>query len=637
MRSFFLISVITFASVCVKAQSVYTAASIPKELLPYASAVVRNEVITTEVKAVDNVIYHVKRAVTILNNNGDDEAEINVFYDKANSVKDIRGVVYDEFGKQVSKITAGNFQDQSAASDFSLFEDSRVKHFQPPSTIYPYTVEYEYETRSRQSLNFHDWHPVRSTGVAVEKSTFIISSKPGFNIRYKETNTPGAAVITSGEGESKIYTWTAVGIKAVRSEPYSPDPDLYRISIKIAPEKFSYGGMEGTYTNWNDLGKWVYDKLLKGRQELQPETVSLIKQLTADVKDPKDKARKIYEYMQKKTHYISVQIGIGGYQPFLASEVDKLNYGDCKALVNYMQALLATVNIDSWYCAVASGYNYKSSLIPDFASMGQANHVILCIPFANDTTWLECTSQKIPFGFLSNFTDDRNVLACTPTGGKLLRTPKYTSTNNLQVRKAGFNINDKGELSGQIETLFSGTQYDNREELIDKSETEKLKRVVRIYTINNLDIKQYGLTQNKTDKPLTTETLKFSAPSYASVSESKIYFLLNAANRSNRTPAELRNRTTDVYINDGYADEDEIVYTLPSDSYRTEKTPLNITFNKPFGSYSATMQLKGNQLIYRRKIQLLAGTYDKALYADLVEFFRKVGDADAYSVALVKK
>jgi transglutaminase-like putative cysteine protease len=599
--------------------------------------VVRNEVITTEVKAVDNVIYHVKRAVTILNNNGDDEAEINVFYDKANSVKDIRGVVYDEFGKQVSKITAGNFQDQSAASDFSLFEDSRVKHFQPPSTIYPYTVEYEYETRSRQSLNFHDWHPVRSTGVAVEKSTFIISSKPGFNIRYKETNTPGAAVITSGEGESKIYTWTAVGIKAVRSEPYSPDPDLYRISIKIAPEKFSYGGMEGTYTNWNDLGKWVYDKLLKGRQELQPETVSLIKQLTADVKDPKDKARKIYEYMQKKTHYISVQIGIGGYQPFLASEVDKLNYGDCKALVNYMQALLATVNIDSWYCAVASGYNYKSSLIPDFASMGQANHVILCIPFANDTTWLECTSQKIPFGFLSNFTDDRNVLACTPTGGKLLRTPKYTSTNNLQVRKAGFNINDKGELSGQIETLFSGTQYDNREELIDKSETEKLKRVVRIYTINNLDIKQYGLTQNKTDKPLTTETLKFSAPSYASVSESKIYFLLNAANRSNRTPAELRNRTTDVYINDGYADEDEIVYTLPSDSYRTEKTPLNITFNKPFGSYSATMQLKGNQLIYRRKIQLLAGTYDKALYADLVEFFRKVGDADAYSVALVKK
>ena len=637
MRSFFLISVITIASINAKAQSAYTAASIPKDLMPYASAVVRNEVVSTEVKSVDNVLYHIKRTVTILNKNGDDEAEVNVFYDKANSIKDIRGAVYDEFGKQVSKITAGNFQDQSAASDFSLFEDSRVKHYQPQSLSYPYTVEYEYEVRSKQSLNFHDWHPVRSTGVAVEKSTFTFISKAGINIRYKGVNTASDAIITSGENGGKVYTWKAEGIKAVRAEPYSPDPNLYRISVKIAAEKFSYGGIEGTYTNWNNLGNWVYDKMLKGRQELPRETVAFIRQLTADVKDPKEKARKIYEYMQKKTHYISVQIGIGGYQPFSASEVDKLNYGDCKALVNYMQALLSTVNIDSWYCAVAAGYDYKTSLMPDFATMGQANHVILCIPFANDTTWLECTSQKIPFGFLSNFTDDRNVLACTSNGGKLLRTPKYTSTNNLQVRKANFNISDKGELSGQIETLFSGIQYDNREELIDKSETEKLKSVARIYTINNLDITQYGLTQSKTDKPLMTETLKFSAPSYASVSDSKMYFLLNAANRSNRTPAELRNRTTDVYINDGYSDEDEIVYTLPSDSYRAEKIPLNIAISKPFGSYSATMELNGNQLIYRRKIQLLAGTYDKALYADLVDFYRNVGDADAYNIALVKR
>jgi len=637
MRSFFWISLIAIASLNAEAQSVYTAASIPKDLMPYASAVVRSDLVSTEVKSVDNVVYHVKRVITILNKNGDDEAEINVFYDKANAIRDLRGAVYDEFGKQVSKFTAGNFQDQSAVSDFSLFEESRVKHYQPQSVSYPYTIEYEYEIRSKQSLNFHDWHPMRSAGVAVEKSTLIFVTRQGFNIRYKEINTPVGAAISNGEDGGKVYTWKADNVKAMRYEPYSPEPDMYRISVKIAPEKFSYGGITGTYANWNDLGKWVFDKLLQGRQNLPAETVNFMKQLTADVKDPKEKARKIYEYMQKKTHYISVQIGIGGYQPFLATEVDRLNYGDCKALVNYMQALLATVNINSWYCAVAAGVDYKTSLMPDFASMGQANHVILCIPFASDTTWLECTSQKIPFGFLSNFTDDRNVLACTPSGGKLLRTPKYASNNNLQVRKATFNISDKGELSGEIETRFSGTQYENREELVDKSEAEKLKTVARIYTINNLDITQYGLTQNKFNEPLTTETLKFSAPSYASVSDNKMYFLLNAANRSNRTPAELRSRSTDVYINDGYADEDEIIYTLPSDNYRAEKIPLNIAISKPFGSYSATMQLRGNQLIYRRKIQLMAGTYDKTLYADLVEFYRKVGDADAYSVALVKK
>jgi len=619
------------------AQTIYTASSIPKELLPYASAVVRSDVVSTEVKAVDNVMYHVKRTITILNKNGDDQAEINVFYDKANSIKDIRGAVYDEFGKLVSKITAGNFQDESAASNSALFEDSRVKRYQAPSVLYPYTIEYEYEIRSRQSLNFQDWHPVHATGVAVEKSTFTFITKPGFNITYKEINTPAQAAITNGEGGSKVYTWKAENIKPVRYEPYSPDPDLYMIGVKVAPEKFSYGGIEGAYTNWNDLGKWIFDKLLKGRQSLPPETVSAIKQLTADIKEPKAKARIIYDYMQKKTHYISVQVGIGGYQPFLATDVDRLNYGDCKALVNYMQALLATVNIESWYCAVDAGYNYKSGLLPNFASMGQANHVILCVPFANDTTWLECTSQRIPFGFLGNFTDDRNVLACTASGGKLLHTPKYTSENNLQVRKATFSISDKGELSGEIDTRFSGTQYDNREELIDKSETERLKTVAKIYAINNLDITQYGLAQNKNDDPLTTETLKFSAPSYASVADNNIYFLLNATNRSGRTPTELRNRNNEIYINDGYVDEDEAVYTLPVDNYRSEKIPLNIIISKPFGSYSATMELKGNQLIYHRKIELLAGTYNKTMYDDLVNFYRKVADADEYSVTLVKK
>ena len=58
------------------AQNNYDASLIPKDLLPYASAVVRNEEITIEVKDLDNAIYHVKRAITVLNKNGDDVAQL---------------------------------------------------------------------------------------------------------------------------------------------------------------------------------------------------------------------------------------------------------------------------------------------------------------------------------------------------------------------------------------------------------------------------------------------------------------------------------------------------------------------------------------------------------------------------------
>src|SRR5690606_19691165 len=114
-----------------------------------------------------------------------------------------------------------------------------------------------------------------------------------------------------------------------------------------------------------------------------------------DIPDPKEKAKKIYEFMQAKTRYISVQIGIGGYQPYSAEEVDRLGYGDCKGLTNYMQSLLRVAGIESYYSIVYAGA-FKRDIIPDFTSM-QGNHVILCLPFKNDTTWLECTDKFSPF------------------------------------------------------------------------------------------------------------------------------------------------------------------------------------------------------------------------------------------------
>ncbi len=68
------------------------------------------------------------------------------------------------------------------------------------------------------------------------------------------------------------------------------------------------------------------------------ETVNLMKQLTADIKEPKEKARAIYEiHAEKNALYKRSDRHWRVSSPFPASEVDKLNYGDCKALVNYMQ------------------------------------------------------------------------------------------------------------------------------------------------------------------------------------------------------------------------------------------------------------------------------------------------------------
>jgi hypothetical protein len=342
-----------------RAQQNYDASLIPKELMSYASAVVRYSDEGIEVKDLDNTIYHIKEAITVLNKNGDKHAEIGVWHNKSNVIRYIKGTVYNSFGKPTGKFSEKDFEDANAASNASLFEDSRVKHFSPAVMDYPYTVEYEYEIRSKQTLNFFDWTPNPATGVSVEKSSYTFASKPDFKINYKEINTPEKAVIATNAQGLQTYSWHINNLKAVKTEPFSPNPEKYLTLVKIAPVKFEYEGIYGSYNNWQELGKWIYDKLLLNRDQLPAVTTDYIKQLTADITDPKLKTKKIYEYMQQKTRYVSIQMGIGGYQPFPASDVDQSNYGDCKALVNYTRALLKTVGIDSWYCVVKSGSRKK--------------------------------------------------------------------------------------------------------------------------------------------------------------------------------------------------------------------------------------------------------------------------------------
>jgi len=634
IRAGILALTIMILSVNVKAQQGYDASLIPKDLLPYASSVVRLQEVNMDVKDLNNSTYHIKQAITILNKNGDNMANIEVWHDKTNVVKYVKGAVYNSSGVLIKKFSESDFEDVNANDGFSLFNDLKVKHYQPSVTEYPYTVEYEYEEREKQSLDFPDWTPNPGSGTAVEKSTFTFSCKPDFNIRYKEINLPSAVSIATDKNGLKTYTWQVRNLKAVKDEPYSPNPEKILTQVKIAPVKFTYEGLDGSFSDWNGLGKWIYDKLLINRQQLPDATVQHVKELTTGITDPKLKAKKIYEYMQGRTHYISVQIGVGGLQPFLASDVDQLNYGDCKALVNYTRALLKAVDIDSWYCVVTGDHSRKISMLTDFASL-QGNHAILCIPFKNDTTWMDCTSQTIPFGYLGDFTDDRIALACTSQGGILLHTPKYTADENMLEHTASFILDDNGELSGSMKSIFKGAEYDDMDDVIQESLQEQIKEMQRIYPINNMTVQKLAFTQDKSFHPSTTEDITLKAAEYASTANGKVHFLLNPVNRMSRAPKQVMNRTTDLYINEGYTSEDEITYTIPA-GYRQGTESLNVNIKNAFGTFTATSILQGDKLIYKRKLQVIDGTYPKESYQDFVDFYQAVVDADDYDVVLVK-
>ncbi len=606
------------------AQDNYDAALIPITLKARANATIRNESTIVDMQAVNEVNYTVKKAITILNKNGDNHARLVLFYDKNTAIKSIKGEVYNEFGKLIGKFSQGDFRDESAVQGFSLFEDSRLKHYLPAVNSYPYTIVYTYEIRFKQNLIIPDWEPKPADDVSVEKSTYSFICKPSDLFRIKVQNYDGKVDETANE-KQKIMTWKVTDLPAIKGEPYSPNKEKYLTQIKIAPQQFSYFNYKGNYTNWEELGKWTYNNLLKGRDVISAGTVELIKDLIKNEKDDKAKAKRIYEYVQNKTRYISVQIGIGGFQPVTAAEVDRLGYGDCKGLVNYLQALLKVAEIESYYCVVEAGTE-KISLDPTYASMNQGNHVILCLPLKGDTTWLECTSQTIPFGYLGDFTDDRYVLACTPDGGKLLKTPKLVDQKNLQIRNAEMTLSVDGNITGTVQTVFSGSQYEKNENIINKSSVDQHKLLKEVYDIDNINFDQVKYIQQKEINPILTENLIIKIKNYGSVNGDRLFLPVNLFNIQRSIP-EVKNRTMPVFINRGYVHLDTVVYHIPENVVLTTEL-IEQSLQNEFGEYQIKTKLEGNKLSYIRKMKLNSGTFPAERYAVFSRFMADINNAD---------
>ena len=633
MRKISLLFLFVWASYMPSYAQSYAVDLIPQELKSYAKGVVRLDERTVIIQSPSDMIYRIHRVTTILNNSGADLTQTVVFYNKSRKIKSLSVNVYNAHGDLIHKAKESDFSDRSYISNYSLFEDARIKSFQPVISTYPITIEENIEIRFNQTLAIPEWHPQGEEGLSVETGSFELIKSPDYEIKYQSL---GLAKPEIGEaGKSQRYQWTLKNVRASKYEPYSINEDLRLANLKISPVKFSYDGVTGEYVDWKTYGKWVYDKLLTGRSDLPETTIAKVKAMVKDVKDPKEAARLIYEYAQQKNRYVSVQIGIGGFQPMKASEVDALSYGDCKALVNYTSALLKVAGIESIYTEIYAG-SEKIDYKEDFASIGQGNHIILCLPFANDTTWLECTSKEAPFGFLGSFTQGRKALMIKEDGGELVKTPTYTWEKNTQLRNATFMLDSSGILKGRVKTSFSGIQYENRESFSGLSPVEKEQEIKSQYAhIPDFNMISYRLDRAPSE-PQWKEELEISSPHFGNPNGDYLMFDINPVNVSQRSVKEVLNRKNEHYINIGYLDVDTIRITIPA-NYRIESLPESVRKSYDFGSYELTAQLQDDELIAVRKMILKEGLYPASAYEDFIGFYDLAQRNDRARCVLKKK
>ncbi|TKG93463.1 DUF3857 domain-containing protein [Puteibacter caeruleilacunae] len=608
---------------------VYPVFTIPDSLKEDANMVVRADETVLEILNEKEAVRHNKVAYTVLNKNGDEDAVLFQYYDTHMDVNITEASIYDALGRLIDKVKKSDIYDQCMFDGFSLFNDARFKRITPMCSQYPYTVVYEYDVKYDGYLSLADWYPLRGTKISVENSSLELRVPESLSIRFKECQLEGKHEVNDG---MEIHSWSVKNMDAIESESYAPAFAEIIPHVELGVNRFEYEGHPGKLTSWEDLGRWCWE-LVKVRSDLSPERKAEIQNLVKDLTTDAEKVACLYKYMQDKTRYVSIQLGIGGFQPFPASKVDEVGYGDCKALSNYMRVLLDAVGIQSFYTLVHAG---KSALDPDVDFCDQAfNHVILTVPLKNDTLFLECTSQTNPCGYLGTFTSDRNVLLVSEKECKIVRTPAYSIDDNLRESSSIIEISEKGDAIINETVAYQGTRYNNVRSELRKTNDKQLEQAYKNARLSGVEIESIAYKDEPDRLPKATRDMKFSSRRYASVMGKRMFLPINRLYRSTYVPRKYDEREYDVQIRYPYTDVDTVVYKIP-EGFVPEAMPEPLKIDSKFGTYECSVVFKDNELVYTRKETLSKGRYAPETYDELVDFLKKIVTADKKKIVLVK-
>ncbi|MDQ8013514.1 MAG: DUF3857 domain-containing protein [Flavobacterium nitrogenifigens] len=614
-------------------KSIYPIFSIPDSLTQNANAVLRLDQMDIVIASQRSMNIKTQRVVSVLNEKGLKEIDAFSHYDKTTSVENIEAIVYDALGNEIKKIKRKDFRDESAVSGSTLFSDNRVLYLDYTPISYPFTIAFTCETETSNTAFIPQWYFIGGYYLSVEKCVLNVNFPKGLGFKKKEFRFDNFNIKKIADTDTNL-SYIATNIPAQKQEDLSPSPSDLFPKVMMGLENFHLEGVDGNATTWEAFGKWYGDKILTGTTVLPEETKNKIKALVGDEKDPVKKAKIIYDYVQKKSRYVNIAVGIGGWKPMLANDVDRLGYGDCKALSNYTKALLQVVDVPS-YNTILYGDRYKADIQSDFVSM-QGNHMILAIPNKDNYIWLECTSQDNPFGYQGTFTDDRDVLVVKPEGGEIVRTKIYDDKGNTQEGKGIYTIDGAGNFYGTLKIASQGSQYATKSRVENMQPNEKEEHYKDYWdNINNLKLGKITFTNDK-ENIRFTEDVQLSAVNYGMLTGNKMIFVVDAFNQYTGNIKRMRNRKNPFQIQRGYFDTDEIEINLP-DGYSIEFLPSNYELKGKFGEYKTEIIKKeNNKLTYKRSMFLNKGKYSNKEYDEYRLFMEQVSRNDNAKIILTK-
>lgn len=324
-----------------------------------------------------------------------------------------------------------------------VYSDRRVRRISLTGLEAGSILDYSYTTTELKPYLagdfFRAWR-VTPPGASVVRSYWAVEAPASFKLHMKERNLAFKRSESDVGGTHRIV-WATSDVPRIQLEPFAPDTLDNVASVVVSGS-----------TEWKDIAHW-YAGLAATRYPATPTVRAKVAEQVAGAKNLDDSIARIHRWVAQDIRYVSISLGLGGYQPRYPDSVIATGYGDCKDKATLMISALSAIGVKAYPVLLHS----FGRVIESLPSLTQFNHAIVVIEREDRLVYSDMTAQILPLGTLPIFYQGAFGLLIRPDGSsETIRFPREAPEQIRNTTTVRGMLDSAGSFSGWAEIRGEG-------------------------------------------------------------------------------------------------------------------------------------------------------------------------------------
>ncbi len=433
------------------------------------------------------------------------------------------------------------------------------------------------------------------------KSEYAITFPKEVKIKFKTFNTDKINLNFEEKSNSDgttTFIWTADTIQKFTHEEGAPSISYSAPHVAVLIEEFeSSKGKEPILSDVSTLYSW-YKSLIKqvNKDEPSKELAAVVDSLIHGAKSDREKAEKIYYWVQDNIKYVAFEDGMNGFVPREANAVCTKKYGDCKDMSSILKQMMQMAGLEASLTWIGTRHiPYKYTELP---TPSADNHMIASVLIDGERIILDATGQFQPLGLPTSMIQGKQALIeIDEENYEIYEIPVIPKEENILIDSTFFKVGHDS-IYGSCREYHRGYMANEMGYFLKRKTEKNRKEFIQMACEKGSDrfeVTDYGYSGVNQISNEIQLNIDFIIPEYSRTIDNSIYLNMNLR-KSLPEKIDTVERTQAIEIDYKHMEHIVNVLEIP-DGYSIKFLPENTQFESEGFGFTLEYKQKGDKLI----------------------------------------